>query len=209
MEHTYHITGTVAELQEILQSQFNMDQETAKLAIYLLIVEQQQFVDDLEKTKTSLWYLNKDDHFAAHFFKTRFSISFTDAKKNILEQIAIQFAGILFDGDSFTFSTILSCLLSLYRSGTYIKDNECCVYYQALKWEATHGGGYFRFEDIFPHNQEDVCCYLEYINTHKWSCSFCHGEKCDTTKQFFKETINSLRDRKVFKEFNGMYRFER
>lgn len=210
MEHTYHLTGTLSELQELLQNQFDMDEKTARFSVSLLIMDQQQFVDELEETHTSLWYLDKHDHFATPIFKSRFSISFTDAKKNILDQLVIQFGGMLVDGDAFAFSTVLSCLLALYRSGTYIKDEECCVYYRALNWKATHGRQeYFRVADILPDNQEGVCCHLEYIKDHRWKCDFCHTEKCNITEDIFSKILDVLCERNVFKEYNGMYRFEK
>lgn len=210
MEHTYHLTGTFSELQELLQDQFGMNQKTARFAVCLLIMDQQQFVDELNEMETSLWYLNEQERFTTPVFRSRFSISFTDAKKNILERLIIQFAGIFVDGDAFAFSNVLSCFLALYRSGTYIKDEECCAYYQALKWKSIHGNQeYFLVSDILPDNQDNVCCYLESIKDNKWKCNFCHNEKCDVTEKSFSEILDALCERNVLKKYDKMYRFEK
>ena len=49
MEYTYHIEGTFSKLQELMQSQFAMDQETAKFSVCLLIMDQQQFTKELDE----------------------------------------------------------------------------------------------------------------------------------------------------------------
>lgn len=194
MEYTYHIEGTFSKLQELMQSQFAMDQETAKFSVCLLIMDQQQFTKELDELHDSLWYLDKHEHFTTPVFKSRFSISFTDAKRNILDQLAVQFGGMLVDGDSFAFSTILSCLLALYRSSTFIKDDECCTYYQALNWKATHGKQeYFRVSDILPVDPENVCSHLDFIKDQKWKCCFCHAEKCSATDETFSTMLERLR----------------
>lgn len=210
MDHIYQLTGTLSELQELLQDQFGMDQKAARFSVCLLIMDQQQFVDELNETHTSLWYLEKHEQFSTPVFKSRFSISFTDAKKNILDQLVVQFGGMLVDGDSFAFSTVLSCLLAIYRSGTYIKDEECCVYYQALNWKVTHGKQeYFSVSDILPDDQEGVCCHLDAIRDHKWRCNYCHSENCGVTENAFSEILDRLCERNVFKKYNKMYRFEK
>lgn len=208
MEHTYRLTGTLTELQEVLQSQFNMEEKNARFSVCLLILNQQQTVDELSEGNIALWYLNKHEHFTTPIFKSRFSICFTDAKKNILDQLAIQFGGLLFDGDTLAFSTLLSCLLALYRSGTYIADEECCVYYQALNWKATHSSQeYFHAQEILPENQGGVCAHLDVIKSSKWRCDFCHEEKCDANERKYSNILDNLCARNVLKKYNEMYRF--
>ena len=215
MEHTYRLTGTLSELQELLQSQFDMEEKAAKFSVCLLIRNQQQTVDELSETNTALWYLDKQERFTSPVFKSRFSISFTDAKKNVLEHLFIQFAGRLFDGDKLTFTTILNCLLALYRSGTYIKDEECCVYYRALNWKATHSSQeYFLIKDILPDDQERVCCHLDYIESNKWKCASYHKEYCHANEEKFLPILNELCKRNVLTGYDGkmdeyakMYRF--
>ena len=209
MEDTiYRITGTFSELQELLQSRFAMEEKAARFSVCLLIMEQQQIVDELSETYAALWYLNRNEHFATPIFKSRFSISLTDVKKNILDQIYIQFGGILIEGDALTFTTILSCLLAIYRSGTFIKKEECCVYYQALSWKATHASQeYFHVKDILPSVPEGVCRNLDLIEEGKWKCYSCHGENCSATAESFSVILNELCERNVLKEYNNMYQF--
>lgn len=208
MEHVYHLNGTPLDLQEILQSQFSMDEEAAKFSVCLLLSEQQQTLNEISDFDTELWYMRKQERYTTPVLNSRFSISLTDVKRNLLDQLAIQFAGILIDGDSLAFSAIVGCLLAVYRSGTYIKDEECCVYYQALEWKKTHvSQEYFRIQDIFPHCIEAVCCHLDRIRDGKWKCDFCHEEKCGADIDPYRRILEGLCQRNVLIEYNGMYRF--
>lgn len=209
MEHIYHLSGSLSELQELLQGQFEMEEDVARLAVCLLVKEQQQAANGLNESEPELWYFEKKEHYAAPIFKTRYSICFTDARKALLEQLIVQFGGWLVDGDTLAFSTILNCFLAVYRAGTHIRKEECCVYYQALGWKATHASlEYFKIDDILPRGDGN-CLYLDYIQEEKWKCYSCHGEKCAAQMDFFRVVLDGLCERKVFAEFNGMYRFTR
>ena len=138
MEQEYRLTGTLPELQNLLQKEFKMSPQSAKLAACLLILEQRP-EDETEENQSALWFLREHDQYATAILQTRYSISLTEARKNIIELLIFQFAGILLDNDSFAMTTILNCLWSVVKAGTHIQDNECCAYYQALKWKAIHG----------------------------------------------------------------------
>lgn len=208
MERTYRLTGSLSELQEILQSQFGMEEQTAKFSLCLFLMEQQQTIDEVSEKDTALWYMNENEHFTTPILRSRFSISFTDAKKNILDQLVIQFSGMLIDGETFAFSTIMSCLLAVYRSGTYIRKNECCVYYQALNWKVTHATQeYFRIQDIMPHNLENICSHLDLIRDERWECNTCNKEQCKATEDSYSYILDGLCERNVFVKYNEMYRF--
>ena len=205
---TYHLTGTLTELQELLQSQFGMEEKAARFSVCLLIMEQQQAVDKLNETHTAIWYLNSYEHFTTPIFKSRFSISFTDVKKNILDQIIIQFGAILVDGDVLAFATILSCLLVIYHSSTFIKGEECCVYYHALKWKATHASQeFFRIQDILPYTPEGVCEHVDLVKDGKWKCYSYQGANCNASEEFFSTILDGLCQRNVFSKYDNMYRF--
>lgn len=210
MERIYHLTGTFSELQELLQSEFDMKKDDARFSVCLLLMEQQPTVEALDEEMAALWYLNKQESFTAPIFKLRFSISLTDMKKALMDQLIIQFSGMLVDKDALTFTTIMSCLLAIYRSGTYIKDEECCVYYQALEWKSTHATqDFFKVEDILPKEPENVCLYLENIKNGTWKCFECHNEVCETSAEKYRYILDDLCRRNVFMERNNMYCFMR
>ncbi|MBC5744465.1 hypothetical protein FMM74_012950 [Lachnospiraceae bacterium MD308] len=208
MEHIYRLTGTLPELQEILQSQFGMEEKEAKFSVCLLLMEQQQTINEISDKDTALWYLHESEHFTTPILKSRISISFEDAKKNILDQLFIQFSGMLVDGESFAFTTVMSCLLAVYRSATYIQNRECCVYYQILNWKVTHATQeYFQVREIIPHNPEKVCSHLDLIKEGKWECNTCNNEQCNATVSSYSEILDGLCERKVLVKYNKMYRF--
>lgn len=213
MQQQYKITGTPNELRKLLVSEFSIEEKCADFFVAILLMEQQNnstlYTDTAEDT--ALWYLHRaTEPFQSPIFKTRYSISFTELKKSLAEQFFLQFGAILDGGDKLTASAVLSCLLAIYRSSTRIKDHECCVYYQALRWKATHPTQeYFSVDELMPNSNEGVCLYLDRIRDGKWSCDWCRQECCTVSKDNFCRVLEELEDRKVFVKFNDMYRFEK
>ncbi|MCM1136413.1 MAG: hypothetical protein NC400_12665 [Clostridium sp.] len=98
--------------------------------------------------------------------------------------------------------------MAIYRSGTFIKKEECYVYYHALNWKSTHASQeYFGIQDILPAGREGVCEHLDLIENGKWECHFCHNENCGATAEVFSAILHGLCERNVLKEYNNMYRF--
>ena len=93
MEQEYRLTGTLPELQNLLQKEFKMSPQSAKLAACLLILEQRP-EDETEENQSALWFLREHDQYATAILQTRYSISLTEARKNIIELLIFQFAGI-------------------------------------------------------------------------------------------------------------------
>ena len=207
MEQEYRLTGTLPELQNLLQKEFEMSPQSAKLAACLLILEQRP-EDETEENQSALWFLREHDQYATAILQTRYSISLTEARKNIIELLIFQFAGILLDNDWFAMTTILNCLWSVVKAGTHIQDNECCAYYQALKWKAIHPTQeYFTIDDILPNEPDRVCVHLDSLRDERWKCEECHQESCTTSKEKFKIVLDALCSRNVFQKINDMYRF--
>lgn len=204
----YRMTGTLSELQYVLQSQFDMQEKEAKLAVYMLILEQNSNLDVQDEKNMTFWYLNDEQRYSTPVFKSRYSISFTDVRKEIMDQLIGQFAAAVIDHDKISLSIIVGCLLAVYRSGTCIKPEECCVYYQAIQWKMMHRTQeYFRIEDILPKDPEGVCVCLDKIKDKKWKCNFCHTDECGADEQKFKAILDALCARNVFTEDQGMYQF--
>lgn len=207
MEHTYRLEDTLENLQRILQSQFEMQADAAKFFVCLLVKDQKQNAEE-EDLQTELWYLEKHDRYTTPIFESRFSISFTELKKNMAELLFQQFGTLIDDKEMINFSTILNCFLAVYRSGTIIQKRECCVYYQALNWKKMHASQeYFCVEEILPKNGENVCEHLDYIRDKKWECNLCSKENCHANLENFSIILDGLCERNVFKKYNSMYRF--
>lgn len=209
MGKTFYLEGTADELQEILQTQFNLETEESRLYLSLLLMDQEQSLDKISDKEMALWFLNQEDKYSTPVFKSRFSISFTELKKSFFQQFIVPFAGIIIDGDSFAFTTVLNCLIALYRSCTHIKKDECCVYYQALLWKSLNPSQeYFTSRDILPSTLEGYCCYLEKIHDKKWECHSIQNEICDANEKKFELILDSMCKQHIFVKFGNMYRFE-
>lgn len=121
------------------------------------------------------------------------------------------FSTIIFKHEPLDLTVLFKCLLAVVRSGTHIADNECCVYYQALQWKVSNPTReWFSVNDIFPHEDGRdgrICAHLDSLIDKKWTCRYCHDEKCTSSEQIFESILDSLYKRKVFCKTNNMYKF--
>lgn len=209
IEREYHLTGTPEELQNILQNEFSMEADVAKFAVAILTAEdamsQVQGFDDL-----ALWYVRqKTESYATPFLDSRFSISFTEVGKDIIEQLFLQVgAGILTGTGLPIVPLVLSCIASIVKHGTYIKPDECCPYYCALKWRAEHPSqSLMSVRELIP--KTTTCQYLDKIHEGHWSCPYCRDDKCEVTEEYFDTQIRKLADRDVFEFTGDLFYFKR
>ena len=85
MEQEYRLTGTLPELQNLLQKEFKMSPQSAKLAACLLILEQRP-EDETEENQSALWFLREHDQYATAILQTLFH--FTDRGSEKYNRIA-------------------------------------------------------------------------------------------------------------------------
>lgn len=210
MEKRYNLIGTPEELVKLLQKEFEMQEQKATFYVTLLLSGENIASASEESSDLTLWYVNQDTpQYQTPILNSRINISFTELKKSFAEALFDQFAAVLDGSDKITATLIFSCLKALYKSGTYVKEHQCCAYYQALLWRATHGGSeYFSVDDILPSGNEGYCLHLAELRSDKWECHHCHSEKCCINKETFSKIVLQLVDSHVFAEYNSMYRFE-
>lgn len=208
-DRKYHLTGTLEELQNILQTEFSMEADVAKFTISILTVK-----DEMNQAQDSdemaLWYVGqKTDPYATPFLDSRFSISFSEVGKDIMGQLFLQFGAGLLTGSGLPIvSFALSCIASLVKHSTYIKPDECCPYYCALKWRATHQSqSLMSVSDLIP--KVTTCSYLDKIHEEQWSCPYCRDDKCEVTEKYFNTVIRRLADKDVFEFIGDLFRFKR
>lgn len=208
-EREYHLTGTPEELQNILQNEFSMEADMAKFAVAVLTTQ-----DEMNETQDfedlSLWYMGqKTEPYATPLLDSRFSISFTEVGKDIIEQLFLQIgAGILTGTGLPIVSLVLSCIASIVKHGTYIMPDECCPYYCALKWRTEHPSqSYMSVQELVPRTA--TCQYLDKIREGQWSCPYCRDDKCEVTNGYFDAQIRKLADRDVFEYSGDLFCFKR
>lgn len=210
-EITYHINETIEDTKRILQNEFEMKEISADLLILINITEKHTNFGDRD-TSEGLWDLIDQKRFSTPIFKSRISISFTEIQKDIVNE----FVGLILSAFAYgnenngeiefkklvsnlMLNLVLACLQSLIKNSTYIKPNECCVYYQALNWVAAHPHqNIFTVEDILPKPKDKICEHLDLIRNHRWICRSCHEEFCGATKSSFTTSLNQMCERHVF-----------
>lgn len=208
-EPEYHLSGTTEELQHILEQEFSMDSDVARFMVAVLTL-----TDDESHTQNedlALWYMEQGaETYTTPLLNFRFSISFTEIKKELIERIFTEFAeGIMTNAGVPIVSLVLSCIMSIVKHSTRIKDDECCAYYCALKWRAEHPDqSLMSVKDIIP-AAEEVCGHLDKIKDGKWKCSYCRDDTCQVIEAYFDTKIRNLASRDVFEFVGDRFRFKR
>jgi hypothetical protein len=191
MEQRFNISGTPEELQLILEKEFGLSSETSRVATAVLVYDQNQEQNQPQLEKDTLWFLNSgQDNYQCHIFSTRYTISFTKSMLDVLDEILVPAVLALCGAVEFAaLSEVLSCLKALVKNLRRVKDNECCVYFQALQYLKTHSNKWFSVEQVTPPLGDGAVC----INLDKnWKCKFRCGENRDKCKIQASDVKNIL-----------------
>lgn len=212
MEQRFNISGTHEELKAILEKEFNLSDEEARIATAVLVYEQnrEQKQDQLEED--TLWFLNDSkDEYQSRFFSTRYSISFTKAMLGVFDELLISVVIAACGGKEFAaLSTVLSCIKVLKNNVRKIKDNECCVYFQVIDYLKNHSDKWFSAQQVMPDTSgEGICVNLD----KNWKCKFrCgeHTEECSIQLDDVKKILDTFCTDDVMKpnDDETLYRFK-
>lgn len=207
-ECKYHLIGTQEELKNILQNEFSVEADVAEFCTTVFTMESETSQATQNADDFALWRMESVDSFATPFFKLRFSISFTEVGKEILEQLFLTLGTETIMGTTLSkIPFFLSAAVSLVKHSTYINDDECCPYFCAINFRLKHPSQpYMSVEELLPHSS--TCNFLDKIHAGKWKCNCCQNDNCTATKEYFKEKINKLADRDVFEFANEWFRFK-
>ena len=207
MEQLFIVTGTHQELQDILVKEFKLSEDSAKLASMAFVYEQNQRIYDDRVNQETLWYLDSSpETYNASIFETRYTISFTQVGLDIIQSLSSPLILALCGQEEISVvSMIISCVVALIKNCRKIKENECCVYYEALNYVKTHPKQWMKVEDVLPQIQEDSCC----IKTKKnWTCEYENDGQCTIDNDIVKNILDSFCDSKIMKKNDrGQYRF--
>lgn len=209
MEQKFNIAGTPDELQFVLEREFKLSEETARVAVAVMIYEQNQEQNKEELEEDTFWYLNSEkEEYQSHIFSTRYTISFTQAMLDVLDELLVPGILALCGATEFvTLSEVLVCIKSLIKNVRRIKDNECCIYFQALKYLKNHSNCWFSIEDVIPDiGTEEVCINLD----KNWKCKFKCDESCTIQKKDVKDILNVFCNDAVMEpnENKTLYKFK-
>lgn len=180
MEQRFNISGTHEELKAILEKEFNLSDEAARIATTVFVYEQNQEQKQDQLEEETLWFLNDSkNEYQSHFFSTRYSISFTKAMLDVFDELLIPGVLAACGAEEFAvISEVLSCIKALKNNVRRIKDNECCVYFQAIDYLKSHSDKWFSAQQVMPNTNGGGTC----VNLDKnWKCMFrCgeHSEEC-------------------------------
>lgn len=206
----YHIDGTTDELKDTLQREFGMNENAAKLFVFLSLSEKEDDIPEITEDKSALWYLNEEEKYTTPIFRTRFSISVKQPVIDLISFIAPIVTPILNGQKVSLLGVIVPSMIAVCRNVTYINKKECCVYYLALDWKKNNPSAeFFEAKEIMPKANENVCLHLEEIKAKKWNCDYYHEEECEATEGRFTMILDSLCEKNVFEKRDQLYGFKR
>lgn len=179
MEQKFNLSGTHDELQTILEKEFKLSSDAARVAVATFIYEQNQSGDHTQLMEDTLWFLDaKKDEYQSHIFSTRYTISFSQAMLDVLDDLIVPIVLVVCGaGELAALDVVLYSIKALVKNLRRVKDNECCVYFQTLQYLKKHSSKWFSVEDVTPEiGSESICINLD----KKWQCKFRgHGQNCN------------------------------
>lgn len=191
MEQTFNISGTHEELQLILEREFNLTNEAAHIAAAVFVYTQNLEQGQVQLKEDTLWFLDSgQDDYQSHIFSTRYTISFTKSMLDVLDGLLVPIVLALFGAVEFAaLREVLFCIKMLIKNLRRIKDNECCVYFNALYYLKIHSNSWFSAEQVMPNiDKENTCTNLD----KNWKCRFRCGEHSENCKIYLDDVKHIL-----------------
>lgn len=192
MEQKFNLSGTHDELQTILEKEFKLSSDVARVAVAIFIYEQNQGGNHAQLMKETLWFLDaKDDEYQSHIFSTRYTISFSQAMLDVLDDLIVPiFLVVCGAGELAALEGVLYSIKALVKNLRRVKDNECCVYFQILQYLKKNSSKWFSVEDVTPEiGNEAICINLD----KKWRCKFrCNRQNCNIQPNDVKKILEEF-----------------
>ena len=194
MEQRFNISGTLDELKLILKKEFHLSDEAARIATAVFVCEQNQEQKQEQLEEDAFWLLNDSKkEYQSRCLSTRYSISFSKAMLDVFDDLLVpSILAICGQGEVAALSAVLYCIKALVNNVRRIKDNECCVYFQAIYYLKSHSGKWFSAEQLMQTIiQEDTCVNLD----KNWKCKFRCGENkegCNIQLENVKNILNTF-----------------
>ncbi len=210
MEQKFNLSGTHEELQTILEKEFKLSSDAARVAVATFIYEQNQGGDYTQLMEETLWFLNaKEEEYQSHILSTRYTISFSQAMLDVLDDLIVPIVLVVCGaGELAALDGVLYSIKSLVKNLRRIEDNECCVYFQILQYLRKHTSKWFSVEDVTPEiGNESICSNLD----KKWQCKFRrNGENCNIQSNDVKDILGKFCDDNVMEmnEERTLYKFK-
>lgn len=210
MEQKFHLSGTRDELQTILEKEFKLSSDAARIAVATFIYEQDQGGDSTQSMEDTLWFLDaKEERYQSHIFSTRYTISFSQAMLDVLDDLTVPIILVVCGaGEWAVLERVLQAIKALVKNARRIKDNECCVYFQILQYLKKHSSKWFSVENATPKSgNEPVCFHLD----KKWQCKFRpDGQNCNIQPDDVKDILKKFCDDNVMEpnEERTLYKFK-
>lgn len=199
MEKRFTVEGTYEDIQNILQDEFDMTEETAQIAANILVLGQNHSLEPSVEEQKELWNLNSSGRsYETPLFKIRYTINFTQAGLDALDDIILSIIiEIASKNTLLPFDAVVRGVYAVFKNCYHVKKEECCVYFQVLNYMKKHSAKWISPDCAMPPLSEDrVCVNLD----KKWDCPFRCGEnneKCSITLEKVVRILQNFCKNKV------------
>lgn len=210
MEQIFNLSGSYDELQTILENEFKLSSDAARVAVSTFIYAQNQSEDHTRLMEDTPWFLDANqDGYQSHIFSTRYTISFSQAMLDVVDDLVVPIVLAVCDaGELAALEGVLCSVKALVKNVRRIKDNECCVYFQILQYLRKHSAKWFSVEHVIPDIGNECIC----INLDKeWRCKFrCNEQHCNIQSEDVKDILQKFCDDNVMEmnEERTLYKFK-
>lgn len=190
----YIISGTVDQIVNCLVEDFGHTEDFSKF--YIRISKEIDSNLNITDDDLNLWYLNCQAPSTTPVFTTPFSISYTELKKEIAQELYKMFGSYVLTGDARVagLQFVWSFLGALWRTTTRIEEKNLCVYYCIVNFLKSNGDIPFTLSDVIPYNEVTYRDGQNECNRRpsSWKCPYCHEDICLLSETEVNEILKKL-----------------
>jgi hypothetical protein len=181
----YELNGTLEDIQNILQQDFDMSQHEARFLIYNLL--NQNPTPNIDKEEINEWYLNPEEKYTGRVFNTHYSINLTNVKIELCHK-ACTFLCAFFFSKEFNIAQFGAELLYVICTAIQrVKDEDYCVFARIIELNVGNKGKLFSSDQIVTANKDHKCDF----QSEHWQCPYLQNDD-ECTNSFEKIQLSLM-----------------
>ncbi len=190
----YIISGTADQIVNCLVEDFGHTEDFSRF--YIRISKEIDSNLNASDDDLNLWYLNCQAPSTTPVLTPPFSISYTELKKEIAQELYKMFGSYLISGDERIagLQFVWAFLRALWKTTTRIEKKNLCVYYCIVEFLKSNGDIPFTLDDVIPYDEVTYRDGQYECNRHpsSWICPHCHADICRLNKTEISKILENL-----------------
>ncbi len=190
----YIISGTADQIVNCLVEDFGHTEDFSKF--YIRISKEIDSNLKVTDDDLNLWYLHSQTPSTTPVLTTPFSISYSELKKEMAQDLYDLFGSYLFSGDARIagLQFVWAFLGALWKTTTRIEKKNLCVYYCIVEFLKSYGDIPFTVADVIPYDEVAYRDGQNECNRHpsSWNCPYCYADICRLDGTEVSEILENL-----------------